>query len=1011
MATKQLTYRIGMDIGELRRNAEAAGTATRAFKKELSELEAKQRAHRQSLTALGTGMVGFGAAVAFGLGAAAKAAIDWESAFTGVRKTVDGSDAEIDALEGSLRNLARTLPATHEEIAGVAEAAGQLGIKRKDIASFTETMIALGETTNLTAEEAATDLAKFANIMGTSSSDVDRLGSALVALGNDGASTEKDIISMGLRIAGAGKQIGLTEAQVLGIASALSSVGIEAEAGGSAISGTMIKIASAVNEGGASLDQFASVAGMSADMFSQKFRTDAAGAIVAFISGLGQMQRSGGDVFGVLDELGLSEIRVRDALLRSASASDLFTDSIKVGSKAWIENEALAAEAAKRYDTTQAKLQVAGNQIKDALIDIGGAIAPMVAAGAQGVGDLVRFFQELPGPVKEVVTWVGVAVAAVTLFGGAALIATPKILVFRESMAAMVATGGAFTGMLGKFGLAMVGPWGAALAAGVTLLSIFGIAVGGASRRQAELADAGKSVAQAIKEQNGVINDSVRHKAAAVAADKGMLQGARGLGIELTSVTDAILGQGDAYEQLKGQLEAIIEAGSASNAALDESGAIAGSAGDDRVAQAKALLEQLEALNAGKDEELQKDKDVAEASGKATGAHNDQAGAANKLATSTEEAAKALKDLIDQLDTLNGRTLSAREAQRGYLDSIDAVNQSIVDNKLNLDINTVAGRKNLEALDGQAKAANDLAEAVGREAEANGGAAAGASAMTASLQASRQELFNSAKQFNLSDDAAWAYVDSVLAIPDAASTEVLTPGSQEAQNELAMVREAVRNVPPDKEVNVGVLSQEAIGKLEAVGFKVRTLPDGTVAVTAQTAAAQTSLDGFIQHNIGRQIPIKVIVSGGGAIANQIGGHMFLADGGIVRSYAGGGIEQHNAQIARTRPGTVRMWGEEETEGETYLPWAISKRAGSLKYMRMTARAWGFDVVPMSRGMASYASGGIAGVSPGGGALTLDGLSVQVFVGTREITDIVDVRVTEANRQTIRRVQAGAGNTR
>lgn len=274
VATKQLTYRIGMDIGELRRNAEAAGTATRAFKKELSELEAKQRAHRQSLTDLGTGMVGFGAAVAFGLGAAAKAAIDWESAFTGVRKTVDGSDAEIDALEGSLRNLARTLPSTHEEIAAVAEAAGQLGIKRQDIASFTETMIALGETTNLTAEEAATDLAKFANIMGTSSSDVDRLGSALVALGNDGASTEKDIISMGLRIAGAGKQIGLTEAQVLGIASALSSVGIEAEAGGSSISGAMIKISAAVANGGESLTSFADVAGMSSDMFAQKFRTD-----------------------------------------------------------------------------------------------------------------------------------------------------------------------------------------------------------------------------------------------------------------------------------------------------------------------------------------------------------------------------------------------------------------------------------------------------------------------------------------------------------------------------------------------------------------------------------------------------------------------------------------------------------------------------------------------------------------------------------------------------------------
>ena len=332
-------------------------------------------------------------------------------------------------------------------------------------------------------------------------------------------------------------------------------------------------------------------------------------------------------------------------------------------------------------------------------------------------------------------------------------------------------------------------------------------------------------------------------------------------------------------------------------------------------------------------------------------------------------------------------------------------------NGLSLDINTVAGRKNLEALDGQAKAANDLADPTAKEAEANGGAAAGAAAMTASLQASRQELFNSAKQFGLTDDAAWAYVDSVLAIPAVVTTEVLTPGSEEAQNELIRVRNKVKDLPVDTELNVGVLSQEAISKLEAVGFKVHSLPDGTVVVSAQTAGAQAALDGFISHNYGRQIPIKINLQGGGTV-NQVGGRIFLtqADGGIIRAYAGGGIEQHNAQIASTRPGTVRMWAEEETQGETYLPWALSKRADSLKYMKITARAWGHDVVPMSRGM-SYASGGIAGVTAGGSSVSLTGLAVQVFVGSREITDIVDVRVTEANRRTVRRVQSGAGNTR
>lgn len=77
----------------------------------------------------------------------------------------------------------RTMPATYEEIAGVAEIAGQLGIEKKHIATFTETMVRMGTSTNLSAEEAATALARLSNIMGTSQGDVDRLGSTVVKMG------------------------------------------------------------------------------------------------------------------------------------------------------------------------------------------------------------------------------------------------------------------------------------------------------------------------------------------------------------------------------------------------------------------------------------------------------------------------------------------------------------------------------------------------------------------------------------------------------------------------------------------------------------------------------------------------------------------------------------------------------------------------------------------------------------------------------------------------------------
>src|SRR5687767_10445842 len=101
---------------------EASGQLTRKWQRELDSLEARQQVHRQTLTDLGQGFMLYGAAVTAGLAIAGKAAMDWESAFTGVRKTVDGSPQEIAALEAELRKLARTLPASHEEIAKVAEA-------------------------------------------------------------------------------------------------------------------------------------------------------------------------------------------------------------------------------------------------------------------------------------------------------------------------------------------------------------------------------------------------------------------------------------------------------------------------------------------------------------------------------------------------------------------------------------------------------------------------------------------------------------------------------------------------------------------------------------------------------------------------------------------------------------------------------------------------------------------------------------------------------------------------
>ena len=271
-----------------------------------------------------------------------KAAIDYEDAFAGVRKTVNATEPEFKKLSDAIINMSKNMPESAEEIAGVMEIAGQLGIEGTDnLINFTKTAVMLGDTTNLSASEASTSLARFLNITGSGTSTVDRLGATLVDLGNNTATTEAEIMQMGMRIAAAGKQVNLTDADILGFSASLSSLGIGAEAGGSAFSKMMINMEVACETGGEKLDQFAKVAGMSADQFKTKFSKDAKGAIVDFLRGLNDIDKNGGSAIKVLDDMGIKEVRLRDTILRAAAGIDQMTGNLDLANSAYGNNTAL----------------------------------------------------------------------------------------------------------------------------------------------------------------------------------------------------------------------------------------------------------------------------------------------------------------------------------------------------------------------------------------------------------------------------------------------------------------------------------------------------------------------------------------------------------------------------------------------------------------------------------------------------------------------------------------------
>ena len=437
-------------LEQVKRELEGVGTATQSAQRTMNQAFGDMQRAGTALSATVTAPI-----VAVGA-AAIKTSIDFESAFAGVVKTVDATEGELAQLEQGILEMSKELPASASEIAKVAEAAGQLGIKTENILDFTRVMIDLGESTNLSAEQAATALARFANITQMPQDEFDKLGSTIVALGNNLATTEAEIVKMGERLAGVGKQTGMSEAEIMAIAGALSSVGESAEAGGSAFSRLLSDMQLAVEEGGERLNQFADVAGMTAEEFQQAFKEDAANALLDFIEGLNNAESA----IGTLQEMDITEIRLRDALLRAAGASDVFRESLEIGTKAWEENSALSTEAGKRYETTASQFEMVKNQVAELGIKLGETLLPIIK------DTFIPLLEKLVDRISGLIDWFNnlspVAQGFFEAFGAAAA-ATGPIMLMVGSIGKVIESfklmGSLFSGagILGPAGLVIAG--------------------------------------------------------------------------------------------------------------------------------------------------------------------------------------------------------------------------------------------------------------------------------------------------------------------------------------------------------------------------------------------------------------------------------------------------------------------------------------------------------------------------------------------------------------------------
>ncbi|WP_025780237.1 phage tail tape measure protein [Brevibacterium sp. VCM10] len=921
MADRSAAWKLSLDSTGVVTGTRVAKSALRDLnangispaRAQLSALEKSAREHPQAWDAAGKAALGFGTATAAGFGLATRAAMSWQSDWTGVTKTVDGSAKQLGNLESGLRRLAsKELPATHTEIAAVAEAAGQLGIKTGNVLMFTKSMINMGEATNLSADEAATSLARFSNIMGTSQNDAGRLGAAVVGLGNNFATTEREIVEMGLRIAGAGKQANLTEGDVLGLAAALSSVGIDAEAGGTAISMVMKKMGNEVSGQGDRLELFARTAGMSADEFSTAWETDAAGALTTFVKGLGQAQASGENVNGTLSELGITGIRESDALLRLSGASEVLKDAIASGNDEYVRGIALIEEANKRYDTAESKVRIAGNAIKDASIGFGQVFLPVVADAAEGVETLANWVGNLPQPVKESAGAFGVLAGGTALAAGGFLVLAPRVFDVIDGFKQLKKDFPDLMGNLGKVGQV-------AAAAGAGLL-VVGTAAAAASQHMQSLerdttptafmeaiVNGGGNAEKILKGINRELQDVsvVGEKTKGTFTEVDNLAGAfdrlynstfsdkinTGLGwipgVESgaekatkafrdmdKAVTD--LATGGSLQSAQDGFKAVMYEGRALGVPLEETF----DQFPEYQKQTYALAEAAGLFTNSMSESEKKSialkiayGEISPAMLEAEAAANGNADAISELGATAQTTEDKIKSLADEIRGFGSAQLDARKANREVEASFDDLEEAIKSGKTSIDDSTEAGRKNNDMLD---SAARNINEATAANIE-NGMSADDAAKKHKEL---RDELVDQATAFFGSKKKAEEYVDQLVKTPDEIETDV--------------------------KINTG----EAISKLKKTQQWIDGIKDKTVWVRVNEVHIRKEGDETVYSSDPKNKNVQ----------------KFKADGGILEYMADGGLRPMAPIAEMVHPNTWRVVGDRMDVDEAYVPLDGSRRS-------------------------------------------------------------------------------------
>lgn len=349
-------------------------------------------------------------------GKAYQTAKDYETALVNLAVAAEKPVEEMGALDEQIKSLTERIPLGYIEITNLMATLARAGVAEKDLVDVVEVMAMLGATTDVSAEQSAAALIKFMNNTNLSADKMDELASVLFELGRASVSTGAEIFDMAEKMAATGGLAGFTAQDILALATAFSSMGIDAEAGGTSASKLMKRMQLAA-ETGKDIEDYTKVMGISAKQFTEAWASDPAKTMISFFDSL---SKGGIDtsVLANLEEMGLTEIRLSRLIAAAASNPRFFTEMLTIADKAFNDTSGILKATEDVYNTQQSKQDIALNKIENTSADAGENIVDIVQPIIEKVSELVGEFAKLDEETQD--RWIKIA-GALVLLGPAAV--------------------------------------------------------------------------------------------------------------------------------------------------------------------------------------------------------------------------------------------------------------------------------------------------------------------------------------------------------------------------------------------------------------------------------------------------------------------------------------------------------------------------------------------------------------------------------------------------------------